>query len=51
MKKQTGLEEKNKTEHDNVDVDLKKMLEDGNTIVVFDTNIYLNLYRYSPDWV
>lgn len=45
------LEEKNKTEHDNVDVDLKKMLEDGNTIVVFDTNIYLNLYRYSPDWV
>lgn len=28
---------------------MRKILNDEKTIMVFDTNIYLNLYRYSPD--
>ena len=31
-------------------INLKKILESNDYVIVFDTNIYLNLYRYSPDW-
>ena len=31
-------------------VDVKKKLESGSCIIVFDTNVFLNLYRVSPDY-
>ncbi len=31
-------------------IDLKALFENGNYMVAFDTNVYLNLYRDSPDW-
>lgn len=32
-------------------VDIKNLVENENYLIVFDTNVYLNLYRYSPDLV
>lgn len=31
-------------------VDVKKKLESGSCIIVFDANVFLNLYRVSPDY-
>ena len=32
-------------------VDIKDLVENKNYVVVFDTNVFLNLYRHSPDLV
>ena len=31
-------------------MDIKQILEDDNFIIVLDTNVLLNIYRYSPEF-
>lgn len=33
-----------------VNVNIKNLVDKGSYIVVFDTNVFLNLYRISPDY-